>query len=144
MKKFKVILYTVIFIIMMILNSILLIIENFTILTTEYVMLCSKEDREYIQKISHTNYDFKIAMVEVKGFMNPYSDAEIVINDILPYPSTFGERKVIENNPENIKNNISLYIEEHSNKPLVFVVCLAPYTIFYLLITLIYVKLCKT
>ena len=40
MKKFKVILYTVIFIIMMILNSILLIIENFTILTTEYVMLC--------------------------------------------------------------------------------------------------------
>ena len=35
MKKFKVILYTVIFIIMMILNSILLIIENFTILTTE-------------------------------------------------------------------------------------------------------------
>ena len=64
MKKFKVILYTVIFIIMMILNSILLIIENFTILTTEYVMLCSKEDREYIQKISHTNYDFKIAMVE--------------------------------------------------------------------------------
>ena len=144
MKKFKVILCTAIFIIMMILNSILLIIENFTILTTEYVMLCSKEDREYIQKISHTNYDFKIAMVEVKGFMNPYSDAEIVINDILPYPSTFGERKVIENNPENIKNNISLYIEEHSNKPLVFVVCLAPYTIFYLLITLIYVKLCKT
>lgn len=144
MKKFKVTLCTVIFIIMMILNSILLIIENFTILTTEYVMLCSKEDREYIQKISHTNYDFKIAMVEVKGFMNPYSDAEIVINDILPYPSTFGERKVIENNPENIKNNISIYIEEHSNKPLVFVVCLAPYTIFYLLITLIYVKLCKT
>ena len=144
MKKFKVILYTVIFIIMMILNSILLIIENFTILTTEYVMLCSKEDREYIHKISHTNYDFKIAMVEEKGFINPYSDAEIVINDILPYPSTFGERKVIENNPENIKNNISLYIEEHSNKPLVFVVCLAPYTIFYLLITLIYVKLCKT
>ena len=144
MKKFKVILCTVIFIIMMILNSILLIIENFTILTTEYVMLCSKEDREYIQKISHTNYDFKIAKVEEKGFMNPYSDAEIVINDILPYPSTFGERKVIENNPENIKNNISLYIEEHSNKPLVFVVCLAPYTIFYLLITLIYVKLCKT
>ncbi len=35
MKKFKVILCTVIFIIMMILNSILLIIENFTILTTE-------------------------------------------------------------------------------------------------------------
>lgn len=35
MKKFKVILCTVIFIIMIILNSILLIIENFTILTTE-------------------------------------------------------------------------------------------------------------
>lgn len=35
MKKFKVILCTAIFIIMMILNSILLIIENFTILTTE-------------------------------------------------------------------------------------------------------------
>lgn len=35
MKKFKVILCTVIFIIMMILNIILLIIENFTILTTE-------------------------------------------------------------------------------------------------------------
>ena len=62
---------TIIFVIMIILNSILLIIENFTILTTDYVMLCSKTDREYIQSISHTNYNFKIAMVDVKGFMNP-------------------------------------------------------------------------
>ena len=143
MKKFKAKVCTFIFVIMIILNSILLIIENFTILTTDYVMLCSKTDREYIQSISHTNYNFKIAMVDVKGFMNTYSDAEIVINNVLLYPTTLGERKVIENNPENIKNNISLYIEEHSNRILVWVVCVAPYIIFYLLITLIYVKIYK-
>ena len=130
-----------ILIIISILSLIPLIIELFTILTTDYVMLCSKTDREYIQSISHTNYNFKIAMVDVKGFMNPYSDAEIVINNVLLYPTTLGERKVIENNPGNIKNNISLYIEEHSNRILVWVVCVAPYIIFYLLITLIYVKI---
>ena len=76
-----------------ILSLIPLIIELFTILTTEYMMICSKEDREYIQSISHTNYDFKIAVVKVEGFMNPSSDAKIIINNILPYPLLLENKK---------------------------------------------------
>ena len=124
-----------------ILSLIPLIIELFTILTTEYMMICSKEDREYIQSISHTNYDFKIAVVKVEGFMNPSSDAKIIINNILPYPTTFGEQKVIENNPDNIKGIISSYIETHSNKLLILVVIL-PY-IFLYTILFVYLKIMK-
>lgn len=125
-----------------ILSLIPLIIELFTILTTEYMMICSKEDREYIQSISHTNYDFKIAVVKVEGFMNPSSDAKIIINNILPYPTTFGEQKVIENNPDNIKGIISSYIETHSNKLLILVVCILPY-IFLYTILFVYLKIMK-
>ena len=125
-----------------ILSLIPLIIELFTILTTEYMMICSKEDREYIQSISHTNYDFKIAVVKVEGFMNPSSDAKIIINNILPYPTTFGEQKVIENNPDNIKGIISSYIETHSNKLLILVVCILSY-IFLYTILFVYLKIMK-
>ena len=125
-----------------ILSLIPLIIELFTILTTEYMMICSKEDREYIQSISHTNYDFKIAVVKVEGFMNPSSDAKIIINNILPYPTTFGEQKVVENNPDNIKGIISSYIETHSNKLLILVVCILPY-IFLYTILFVYLKIMK-
>ena len=119
-----------------------LIIGLFTILTTEYMIVCSKEDREYIQSISHTNYDFKIAVVKVEGFMNPSSDAKIIINNILPYPTTFGEQKVIENNPDNIKGIISSYIETHSNKLLVLVVCILPYMFLYTIL-FVYIKIMK-
>ena len=125
-----------------ILSLIPLIIELFTILTKEYMMICSKEDREYIQSISHTNYDFKIAVVKVEGFMNPSSDAKIIINNILPYPTTFGEQKVIENNPDNIKGIISSYIETHSNKLLVLVVCILPYMFLYTIL-FVYIKIMK-
>lgn len=125
-----------------ILSLIPLIIELFTILTTEYMMICSKEDREYIQSISHTNYDFKIAVVKVEGFINPSSDAKIIINNILPYPTTFGEQKVVENNPDNIKGIISSYIETHSNKLLILVVCILPY-IFLYTILFVYLKIMK-
>lgn len=125
-----------------ILSLIPLIIELFTILTTEYMMICSKEDREYIKSISHTNYDFKIAVVKVEGFMNPSSDAKIIINNILPYPTTFGEQKVIENNPDNIKGIISSYIETHSNKLLVLVVCILPYMFLYTIL-FVYIKIMK-
>ena len=42
---------TTILIIISILSLIPLSIELFTILTTEYMMICSKTDREYIQKV---------------------------------------------------------------------------------------------
>ena len=44
-----------ILVIICILSLIPLVIELFTILTSEYIMICSKEDKEYIQTISHTN-----------------------------------------------------------------------------------------
>ena len=131
-----------ILIIISILSLIPLSIELFTILTTEYMMICSKTDREYIQSISHTNYDFKIAIVKVEGFMNPSSDAKIIINTVLPYSTTLGEQKVIENNPDNIKGIISSYIETHSNKLLVLVVCILPYMFLYTIL-FVYIKIMK-
>ena len=133
---------TTILIIISILSLIPLSIELFTILTTEYMMICSKEDREYIQSISHTNYDFKIAVVKVEGFINPSSDAKIIINNVLPYPTTFGEQKVIENNPDNIKGIISSYIETNSNKLFVLVVCILPYMFLYTIL-FVYIKIMK-
>lgn len=129
-----------ILIIISILSLIPLIIELFTILTTEYMMICSKKDKEYIQSLSHTNYDFKIAIVKVEGFMNPSSNAKIIINNI--YHTTFGEQKVIEHNPDNIKGIISSYIETHSNKLLILVVCILPY-IFLYTILFVYLKIMK-
>ena len=129
-----------ILIILSILSLIPLSMELFTILTTEYMMICSKEDKAYIQSLSHTNYDFKIAIVDVKGFMNPYSDAKIIINNVLLYPTTFGKQKIIENNSDNIKGIISSYIEEHSNKLLVLVVCILPY-MFLCTILFVYIKI---
>ena len=131
-----------ILIILSILSLIPLSIELFTILTTEYMMICSKEDKEYIQSISHTNYDFKIAIVKVGGFMNPYSDAKIITNKVLPYPTTFGKQEIIENNPDNIKGIISSYIETHSNKLLVLVICILPYMFLYTML-FIYLKYIK-
>ena len=125
-----------------ILSLIPLIIELFIFLSIEYMMICSKTDREYIQSISHTNYDFKIAVVKVEGFINPSSDAKIIINNVLPYPTTFGEQKVIESNPDNIKNIISSYIEKNSNKLFVLVVCILPY-IFLYTILFVYLKIMK-
>lgn len=131
-----------ILVIICILSLIPLVIELFTILTSEYIMICSKEDKEYIQTISHTNYDFKIAILDVEGFMNPYSNAKIIINNVLPYPTIIGEKKIIENNSDNIKNIVSSYIETHSNKLLVLGVCVVPYIILYT-VTYIYIKSIK-
>ena len=133
---------SIIFVIICILSLIPLVLELITILTSEYIMICSKEDKEYIQTISHTNYDFKIAILDVKSFTNPYSSTEIIINNVLPYPTTIGEKKIIENNPDNIKNIVSSYIETHSNKLLVLGICMIPYIILYT-VTYIYIKSIK-
>ena len=48
-----------ILVIICILSLIPLVIELFTILTSEYIMICSKEDKEYIQTVWSVGYKFK-------------------------------------------------------------------------------------
>lgn len=115
--------------------------EIFLIISSEYIMICSQKDKEFIQKIIGEEYNFKIALVDVKGFLEPSSEAKIILCTNFSYPNTWGKQKTIEKNPDNIKSTISLYVEEHSNKIIVSLVCILPYVLLYSIISFCLTKI---
>lgn len=130
----------IIFSILIFTFCIIRILGIFPFILTNNVLLCNKEDKEFIRQNSNIQGDFDIVY---KTTGHEYVH-DIVVKAIIKgwniFPSIYGEQVVIERSSD-IGGNIERYIHENSNVAYAFLVLLIPYVFIIILVWLILVKL---
>ena len=58
------------------------------VMTSDYMIMCTEEDKEYISKYWKGREDYTFAILDIEGFLHPSSKAKIIINSF-PYPNVF-------------------------------------------------------
>lgn len=107
-------------------------------MTISGVILCNKEDKEFIYTNSKLKENFSIIIYERGTHDNTI--VKVIKNSKFGLPSMFGEEIIIEDNEKNTTSNLCEYIRKNGNYDYAMFVCTFPYIIIIVISWLIFDK----
>lgn len=107
-------------------------------MTISGIILCNKEDKEFIYTISKLKEDFSIIIYEEGTHDNTI--VKVIKNSKLGLPSMFGEKIILEDNEKHTDSRLCEYIRRNDNSDYAMFVCIFPYIIIIVISWLIFDK----
>ena len=102
------------------------------------IILCDKENKEFIYKNSKLEEDFSIIIYEEGTHDNTI--VKVIKKNKFCLPSMFGEKIILEDNEKHTDSCLCEYIRKNDNSDYAMFVCIFPYIIIMIISWLIFEK----
>lgn len=96
-------------------------------MTISGIILCNKEDKEFIYTNSKLKEDFSIIIYEEGTHDNTI--VKVIKKNKFGLPSMFGEKIILEDNEKHTNSRLCEYIRRNDNSDYAMFVCIFPYII---------------